>query len=101
MIEQGNSYNNMFYNAFRMNTRGLEAAIRIRSSIYILELLKALTAFKLGRPDLIMKPSAFESLRYFNFRGMLPNLARNSGFLIFENERIENRQNRNKYRNTK
>ena len=92
MIEQGNSYNNTYYNAFRMNTRGIEAAIKLRSSIYILELLKALTAYKLGRPDLIMKPSAFESSRYFNFRKMLPYLAVDSGFLIFENDRYKNRQ---------
>jgi len=86
MIEQGNSYNNTYYNSFRMNTRGMDAAIRVRSTIYILELLKALTAYKLGRPDIVMKPSAFESSRYFNFRTMLPYLAQDSGFLIFENE---------------
>ena len=55
MIEQGNSYNHTYYNAARMNTRGLEAAIKHCASIYILELLKALTAYKMGRPDLIMK----------------------------------------------
>lgn len=93
MIEQGNSYNNTYYNAFRMNTRGMEAAIKNRSSIYILELLKALTAYKIGRPDLIMKPSAFESSRYFNFRRMLPYLARDSGFLIFEKEATNTRRN--------
>jgi len=86
MIEQGNSYNNTFYNASRMNTRGIDAAIRLRSLIYSLELLKALTAYKLGRPDLIMKPSAFESSRYFNFRVMLPTLSRDSGFLFFNSE---------------
>ncbi len=68
MIEQGNSYNNTFYNAFRMNTRGREAAIRNRSLIYILELLKALTSYKLGRPDLIMVPTAFENSRNLKFK---------------------------------
>ena len=76
-----------------MNTRGTEVVIKLRSIIYILELLKTLTAYKLGRPDLIMKPSAFESSRYFNFRRMLHYIAIDSGFLIFENERYTNRQN--------
>ena len=96
MIEQANSYNNTYYNASRMNTRGMEAAIRNRSLIYILELLKALTAYKLGRPDLIMQPTAFENSRYFNFRWMLPSMARDSGYIYFNSEeeirrRIKNR----------
>ncbi len=66
MIEQGNSYNNTYYSAFRMNTRGIDAAIRNRSLIYILELLKALTAYKVGRPALIMKPTTFGNSRSFN-----------------------------------
>jgi hypothetical protein len=86
MIEQGNSYNNTYYNAFRMNTQGLEAAIRLRATIYILELLKALTAYKIGRPDLVMKPSAFESTRYFSFQATMPSLAESSGYLIFKEE---------------
>ena len=84
MIEQGNSANNTYYNAFRMNTRGMEAAIKLRCLIYILELLKELTASKIGRPDLVMKSSAFESSRYFNFESMLPFLAKAAGFQIFE-----------------
>ena len=92
MIEQGNSYNNTFYNASRMNTRGMDAAIKLRALIYILELLKALTAYKLGRPDLIMKPSAFESSRHSNFRQMLPFEARKSGYLFFNsNEALRRR----------
>ena len=86
MIEQGNSYTNTYYNAYRMNTRGMEAAIRNRSLIYILELLKALTAHKLGRPDLIMKPTAFQNSRYSNFRLMLPYMARDSGYLYFNSK---------------
>ena len=92
MIEQGNSYNNTYYNAFRMNTRGMDAAIRNRSLIYILELLKALTAYKSGRPDLIMKPTAFENSRYFNFRLMLPYMARDSGYLYFNSKEILRRR---------
>lgn len=59
MIEQGNSYNHTYYNGARMNTHGIDAAIKHQANIYILELLKALSAYKLGRPDLVMKPGAF------------------------------------------
>jgi len=97
MIEQGNSYNNTYYNAFRMNTRGMDAAIKLRSLIYILELLKALTAYKLGRPDLIMKPSAFESSRHINFRRMLPYEAQKSGYLYFNSEDVLRRRIKNLY----
>ncbi len=97
MIEQGNSYNNTYYNALRMNTRGMEAAIKLRSLIYILELLKALTAYKLGRPDLIMKPTAFENSRHANFQLMLPTMARDSGFIFFNSKEELNRLIKNRY----
>lgn len=84
MIEQGNSQNNYYYHASRMNTRGIEAAIKLRAIIYILILLKALTAYKLGRPDLIMTPNAFKNSKYFNFRILLPKLAKEAGFKILE-----------------
>lgn len=92
MIEQGNSYNNTFYNASRMNTRGIGAAIKLRSLLYILELLKALTAYKLGRSDLLMKPSAFESSRYSNLKQRLPYEARKSGYLYFNSEDVLRRR---------
>lgn len=98
MIEQGNSYNTTYYNAARMNTQGLEAAIRLRATIYILELLKALTAYKLGRPGLIMTPSAFDTSRYFGFKDMLPYLAASEGYQIFNREPPRVRQNSNRYR---
>jgi hypothetical protein len=98
MIEQGNSYNNTYYNANRMNARGIDAAIKNRSFIYILELLKALTAYKVGRLDLVMKPIAFENSRYFNFRLMLPILARDSGFIFFNPKEDLNRLIKNRYR---
>ena len=97
MIEQGNSSNNTFYNAFRMNTRGMDAAIKLRSILYILTLLKALTAYKLGRPNLIMKPSSFESSRYSNFKLMLPYEAQNSGYIYFNSEEILRRRIKNRY----
>ncbi len=84
MIEQGNSYNHTYYNAARMNSRGFDAAIKRCASIYILELLKALTAYKLGRPDLIMKPTAFQPSKYLNYQLALPHLAEKSGFEIFK-----------------
>jgi len=97
MIEQGNSYNNTYYNAYRMNTRGMEAAVKLRSLIYILELLKALTAYKLGRPDLIMKPTAFENSRHLNYRMMLPYMARDSGFIFFNSKEELDRRIKNRY----
>ena len=69
-----------------MDTKGINAAIRLRSLIYFLELLKALTAYKLGPLDLIMKPSAFESSRYLYFQLMLIMLARDSGLVFFNSE---------------
>jgi hypothetical protein len=98
MIEQGNSYNNTFYNAFRMNTRGMDAARKHRSIIYILELLKALTAYKIGRPKLIMKPSAFESSRHSNFKLMLPYEAQKSGYIYFNSDEVLRRRIKNRYR---
>ncbi|MGV9197816.1 MAG: hypothetical protein ACOC4M_03105 [Promethearchaeia archaeon] len=68
-----------------MNTRGMKAAIKHQASIYILEFLKALTAYKLGRSDLVMKPSAFQSSKYLNFQLIMPKLAENAGFQIFKN----------------
>ena len=92
MIEQGNSYNYTYYNAYRMNNRGMDAALKLRSLIYILELLKALTAYKLGRLDLITKPSAFESSRHSNFRRMLPYEAQKSGYLYFNSDDVLRRR---------
>jgi len=81
-----------------MNTWGMDAAIKLRSLIYILELLKALTAYKLGRPELIMKPTAFENSRYCNFRLMLPSMARDSGFIFFNSKEELNRLIKNLHR---
>lgn len=85
MIEEGNSFNNTYYNCSRMNTRGMDAATKYRATIYILVLLKALTAYKVGRPDLIMTPSAFGASRYFGVQVSKPILAELSGYLIFKN----------------
>jgi len=93
MIEEGNSFNNTFYNGSRMNTRGKEAATKLRAIIYILVLLKALTAYKIGRPDLIMTPTAFMTSKYLNFQLLLPILAEKAGFQIFNDKKEETRHN--------
>ena len=85
MIEQGNSYSNTYYNASRLNTRGIESAIKNRAFIYILELLKALTAYKVGRPDLLMKQTAFESSKKIYWRDMIPRLAESNNYKILTN----------------
>jgi len=85
MIEEGNSFNNTYYNGSRMNTRGIDAATRQRATIYILVLLKAITAYKVGRPDLIMTPTAFGASRYFGVKFAKPLLAEKSKYLIFKN----------------
>ena len=46
-----------------MNIRGIDNAIRHRVLYYILDLLRALTAYKVGRPDLINKLTAFGKMR--------------------------------------
>ena len=76
----------------------MEAAIKLRSLIYILVLLKTLMDYKLGRPRLIMKPTAFESSRGLISRVMLPFLVRDFGVLIFESEMYKNRRNPSRYR---
>ena len=78
---------------FRMNTRGMDVAIRLRSSVYILVHLKALTEFKLGRPDLILRSTAFESSLYLNSRLVLPNLVEESRFKILSPDPIVSRLN--------
>lgn len=83
MIEEGNSFNNTYYNGSRMNIRGFDAAIKQRATIYILVLLKALTAYKVGRPDLIMMPSAFEASKHFGAQFAKTRLAEETGYLIF------------------
>ena len=63
MVEKALVQNNTFYNASRMNTRGMDNAIRHRTLYYILDLLRAITAYKVGRPDLGNKLGAFSLTR--------------------------------------
>ncbi|WP_457559052.1 hypothetical protein [Candidatus Harpocratesius sp.] len=80
MIEQGNSYSNTYYNVSRLSTRIMSSAIKNRAFIYILELLKALTAYKCGRPDLVMKPSAFESTKEIFAHRISEKIAQQNGY---------------------
>ena len=80
MIEKAHAPNNTFYNAQRMNTRGLANAIRHRGFIYILDLARAITAQKLGRPDLTNKLRAFSGTREAMSKRGWADLAGESGF---------------------
>lgn len=79
-VEKALAPNNTFYNASRMNTRGMESAIKHRVLYYILDLLRALTAFKLGRPDLMSKLSAFTQTRDAFHPGLWVKFAKESGY---------------------
>lgn len=79
-IEAAQSANNTFYNASRMNSRGIDNAVRGRCLIYILDLLRAITAVKMGRPDLASKLEAFTTSRVaFGVAGAV-FAARDSGY---------------------
>jgi len=63
MVEKALARHSMLYNGLRMNTRGKANAIRHRVLYYIIDLLRVLTGYKLGRPDLMDKLTAFSSVR--------------------------------------
>lgn len=83
-IEAAQSANNTFYNSQRLNTRGKEMATTNRCLNYILDIMKAITAFKLGRCDLIGKESAFSSTREHLMNSAWVNLASKSGFSVLQ-----------------
>jgi hypothetical protein len=95
-IEAGQSANNTFYNARRMNTRGLDNAMRGRSMIYILDLLRALTAVKIGRPDLISTLTAFSTAREEFWPSWWADKARESGYDLLLPSDLEVRQKENR-----
>nr|MDO8116810.1 transposase [Candidatus Sigynarchaeota archaeon] len=95
-IEAGQSANNTFYNAGRMHTRGIDNAIRGRAMIYILDLLRALTAVKLGRPDLISKLTAFSTSRDIYSPDNWADKARASGYDLLLPSKLETRQKENR-----
>jgi len=67
VIEACQASNVTFYNSRRMNGRGLDNVRRGRAMIYILDMLRALTAVKIGRPDLVSKLTAFSTGRAYLF----------------------------------
>lgn len=92
-VEKALSPNNTFYNASRMNTRGMENAIKHRVLYSILDLLRAITAFKIGRPDLICKSRAFTLTREAVLFGLWPKLAQESGYQLLDDWNSFDRQN--------
>lgn len=92
-VEKALAPNNTYYNASRMNTRGLDNAIKHRVLYYILDLLKAITAYKIGRPDLISKLRAFTLTREAVLFGLKPKLARDSGYKLLDNWHPNGRYN--------
>jgi hypothetical protein len=95
-IEAAQSANNTFYNAERMNTRGLDNAIRSRAMIYILDLLRALTAVKIGRPDLISTLTAFSTCRDAFPPAIWADKARESGYDLLLPSQLEMRHKANR-----
>jgi Transposase DDE domain len=81
-IEAGQSSNNTFYNSQRLNTRGKDMATISRVLNYILDLLRAITATKLGRVDLLCKLSAFSSTREHMSRDAWVKMARQSNYKV-------------------
>jgi len=82
-IERCFSHNIVVYNARRANVRGIEMVSKHRFMILILDLLKILTAYKIGRPDLIGKTRSFMLSQSVNFNGVFPPLAQKKGYRQF------------------
>jgi len=80
-IESGNSSIPTFYNAKRLNTRGTDMATVHRALHYILDLLRALTAYKIGRPDLTLKLTAFSMTRESRYYREWQMKAEESGYI--------------------
>jgi hypothetical protein len=62
-IERCFPHNIQLHNAQRINTRGIEQATIHRYLILILDLLKILTSYKVGRPDLFQTYTAFSRMK--------------------------------------
>ena len=63
VIERLFSHNIQIYNARRFNIRGIKEGTKHRLMILILDLLKTLACYKLGRPDLFLTFTAFSTTR--------------------------------------
>jgi hypothetical protein len=80
-IERAFSHNIQVYKARRMNVIGTEAMTKARYLILILDALKAKTAYKIGRPDLIGKARSFDVNRKTTL-GVMPSVAQDAGYEI-------------------
>jgi hypothetical protein len=81
-IERQFAHNIVVYYARRANMRGGEMVSKHRYLILILDLLKNLTAYKLGRPDLIGKARNFSTSKGVDLYRLFPQLAKKAGFDI-------------------
>ncbi|MHA1381899.1 MAG: transposase [Candidatus Helarchaeota archaeon] len=63
-IERSFSLARFVYNADRMNNRGIENSLMNMGKLKCIELLTAITAVKVRRPDLINCPTAFSDFRH-------------------------------------
>ena len=80
-IERAFSHNIQVYKARRTNVIGKDAMTKERYLILILDVLKAKTAFHIGRPDLIGKARSFELNKKTALGGM-PRVAKDAGYAI-------------------
>jgi len=85
-IERRFSHNVQIYHIKEINIRGIEQTAKHRFIVLILDLLKELTAIKLGRLDLLGKYSAFSLLRSGDSIQNYLQTLRKKGFQIFELE---------------
>ena len=81
-IERQFSHVVVVYHARRANVRGLEMVSKHRYLILILDLLKIITAYKIGRPDLIGKTRIFTMTRGADFYLIFPEIAKKDGFQL-------------------
>jgi hypothetical protein len=84
VVEAGQAGNNFFYKSRRMNTRGMENAIRSWGFNYIFDLLKALTAVKFNRPDLMSRMNSFSMNRLLMDKFGWQKAAKQANFDIFQ-----------------
>ena len=92
VVEAGQSANPTFYNQKRLNTRGIDMAHLHRTLTYILDLMRAITACKLSRPDLMTKLKSFSTGREYVASTIWRKLARDSGYLQMMEPQLTPRQ---------
>ena len=91
IIERCFSHNIQLYHARRLNTRGIEQATIHRYLILILDCLKILTCYKVGRPDLFQTYTAFSQMREGVDARSVRYMLENQGYkLLDEFVEIEN-----------